>query len=748
MNRYLVLVPLWLMFLLAGCQSVMRVDNAIHEASPDKEVNRLLDEGKVDKAVKVVVAQERFFSTNYGHPAVRSTADRLTVALDAKYSPKLVEVESKIDTIAWPVPYLQWEGALKQLAQVHDELIQFVKIPPFQYKLYRPKGYPKAVEALNAKEELIRNTAAELFAEYPLITDKSFFEAYPVPVDGGQVMRENAEHWQKALNGFSTEDANTFFAAYGPYLPKSAKEEYAQRYFNSLCPNPSKADISEILSAYEQCKAAELAPSRIPGLKIAFLQVTSPDLIRHKTLDFPLSVRMDIPFEANKASMIKMFSHKAVKEADIVVLVNISLARVERVVERNERVQSTYIHAYNQVENPEYAIVKTELEAASEQYHELLTDNSYTWGASMVEKFVVRDDKEERVNASKVRMEDLKVMMRNTPKFNRIPDYQPYVVNRAFMDISKYATVNYYIIDKRNRSYFRDTFDYKEKAFFTVNYGVHDRDRDPQKLLQTSVLEEDVVRYELEPVEVNLSDLLGQYASTPTSWKRYASMEPIHRSVAADVTRAQERFTESDFTYDKHADKRFESVVVVRNLGNNIGTGFYVTDELVLTNYHVVEENKYVRLKLFDEREVIGRVVERDVVLDLALIEADVKGRPVSFYNNRTLPLGLPLEAIGHPRGLQFSITRGTLSSIRKDRSANYRKAKDEILFLQTDAAINGGNSGGPVFYGNQVVGVTDWSYLHDSQGRANQGLSFAIHYSEVFKFFDRHDVEVHKGNK
>jgi len=722
--------------------------NGSNSASPDKEVSRLLDEGRVDDAAKLVVAEESFFSANYGNRDVRKYTDRLAEALDKAYSPRLKDVVAQVEAMPWPVPADRWPDMRREIEQLHKELLAFVKTPPFQYLIYRPASYGQAVAALEAREAAMRDSASAVFVEYPLNAETSFFEAYPVPVDGGKVMRDNEPRWREALNGLPPDELNRFFATYGPYLPLEAKETMAERYFASLCPNPATADLKTILSAYEKCKEAQLVPARIPGLKIAFLQVTSPDLIKNKTLDFPLNIKVDVPLEASKASMKKMFSHKAVQEADIVVLVNIALARAERVVESNEHVQSMYVQSYELVENPEYSIVKTELEAASEQYHGMVSSNSYTWGASVVEKFILRDDKVERVNAAKVRMEDLKEKMRTTPRYNKAAVRQPYTVTRAFLDIFKYATVNYYVIDKRTHQYFRDTFDYKEKAFFTVCYDLQESDENREKMLQTSMLEEDVVRYELEPVEVNLSDLLRQYADTPSAWKQYASMEPIHRSVAADVTNAQEHFTESDFTYDKYADKRFESVVVVRNMGQGIGAGFYVTDDLVLTNYHVVKENDYVRLKLFDEREVMGRVVARDAMLDLALIEAEAKGRPVCFYNKRTLPLGIQLEVIGHPRGLQFSITRGALSAIRKERAVNYAETSGEVLYIQTDAAINGGNSGGPMFYGNYVVGVSDWGYLRLNDGRAAQGLNFAIHYSEVFKFLDRHGVMVCKGSK
>ncbi len=315
------------------------------------------------------------------------------------------------------------------------------------------------------------------------------------------------------------------------------------------------------------------------------------------------------------------------------------------------------------------------------------------------------------------------------------------------MDIYKFATVNYYVIDKRNRTFFRDTFDVKHKAFFTVCYDLQKSDPNRDKFLQTSVLEEDVVRYEMEPVVVNLSDLLDQYSNRPAARKKFVSMAALHRAVVKDRSVAQAKHKADDFGYDKYYDKRFDNVVVVRNLGSGLGSGFYVTDDMVLTNYHVVEENDYVQLKLFDERETMGRVIARDARLDLALIQADIKQKPVQFYSKRTIPLGVTLEIIGHPDGLEYTITRGALSSIREMKPVNYSGSNTKVRYIQTDTATNGGNSGGPVFYRNKVIGVLDWGYNKISDGRNAQGLNFAIHYSEVFKFLEHNGIRYHKGS-
>jgi len=750
MNRFasFVIIFLCLTMGLLACQATRNRTGSVNGIAPAKEVSKLLKVGKVDEAAKLVVIEEEFFASSYGDPKVRAVVDNLTLALSNKYSPQLNEIIDRVQAINWPTSRNKWKSVRKELAQVHKRLDRFLGISPFQYSIYLPDAYGEAVTTLESKEAEIRMSASDVFSSYPLDDKLSFFELYPVPVDGGIVMRANQTYWKAALVEFSKEQSDTFFSLYGKYMPRSAKNVLGKKYFDSLCPAPEKADLKKILAAYKQVEAADMSLANIPGIKVAFLQVTNPDLIRKKTIDFPISIKVDVPFEASKASMIKMFKHKAVKEADIVVLVSVALAKVRRVVERNAKVKSTYVFGYEKVENPEYSIVKMELQAASEQYHDAQAGRTYTWGAALLEKLIVTDDKAEKIQSSKVRMDDLKEKLRSTSKYVDRPMYKPYHITKAHMDIYKYATVNYYVIDKRNKRYFRDTFDFSEKSFFTVCYDMQDSDKNKDKFLQTSVLEEDVVRHELEPVVVQLSDLLNQYVNTPSSWKQYASMMSIHRAIAADSQKAQEIFNADDYGFDKYADKRFDSVVLVRNLGLGLGTGFYVTDEMILTNYHVVEENEYVRLKLFDEREMMGRVIARDAHLDLALIQADLKGQPVCFYNKRELPLGAMVEIIGHPDDLQFSITRGALSSVRKHSPINYSVSKDKVLYIQTDAPVNGGNSGGPMFYGDYVIGVVDWGKMRIAGDRVAHGLNFAIHYSEVFKFLDNHGIDTCKGSK
>ena len=92
------------------------------------------------------------------------------------------------------------------------------------------------------------------------------------------------------------------------------------------------------------------------------------------------------------------------------------------------------------------------------------------------------------------------------------------------------------------------------------------------------------------------------------------------------------------------------------------------------------------------------------------------------------------VEALGHPKGRKFSLTKGWVSAIRKESSVYNVSGKDNVLFIQTDAAINKGNSGGPLFMENRVVGV-------NTQGLSKErteGMNFAVHFSEVQDFLNK----------
>jgi serine protease Do len=152
------------------------------------------------------------------------------------------------------------------------------------------------------------------------------------------------------------------------------------------------------------------------------------------------------------------------------------------------------------------------------------------------------------------------------------------------------------------------------------------------------------------------------------------------------------------------------------------GSGFIISsDGLVLTNAHVVRDAKQVTVKLSDRREFSAKVLGSDPATDIAVLKVDAKGLPtVTLGNASSAQVGDWVLAIGAPYGFEQSATQGIVSA--KGRSL---PGDGVVPFIQTDAAVNPGNSGGPLFDASgRVIGINAQIY---SQSGGFQGLAFAI---------------------
>ena len=150
------------------------------------------------------------------------------------------------------------------------------------------------------------------------------------------------------------------------------------------------------------------------------------------------------------------------------------------------------------------------------------------------------------------------------------------------------------------------------------------------------------------------------------------------------------------------------------------GSGVIMSsDGFILTNEHVVSGAKRVIIGLHDRRQFEGVVIGSDAVSDLAVIKIEADGLlPAEWGDSDALSVGSMVWAVGSPYGLEQTVTSGILSA--KERG-NFKEGTRE--YLQTDAAVNPGNSGGPlVNVTAQVIGINTSIY-----GDQFQGISFAI---------------------
>jgi serine protease Do len=154
---------------------------------------------------------------------------------------------------------------------------------------------------------------------------------------------------------------------------------------------------------------------------------------------------------------------------------------------------------------------------------------------------------------------------------------------------------------------------------------------------------------------------------------------------------------------------------------HGIGSGFIVSsDGYILTNAHVVADASEVTVKLTDRREFVAKVIGVDKHSDVALIKIAATGLPIVHLGESSrLKPGQWVIAIGSPFGFENSVTAGVVSATARPLDENY------VPFIQTDAAVNPGNSGGPLFnVDGQVIGINAQIY---SRTGGYMGMSFAI---------------------
>jgi serine protease Do len=163
------------------------------------------------------------------------------------------------------------------------------------------------------------------------------------------------------------------------------------------------------------------------------------------------------------------------------------------------------------------------------------------------------------------------------------------------------------------------------------------------------------------------------------------------------------------------------------------GSGFIVgADGIVLTNAHVVRDASEVTVKLTDRREFRAKVLGADPATDIAVLRIEAKNLPVVNLGDpaRARP-GDWVVAIGSPFGFENSVSAGIVSA--KGRSL---PGETYVPFIQTDVAVNPGNSGGPLFnLAGEVIGINSQIY---SRSGGYQGLSFAIPIDVALKVKDQ----------
>jgi S1-C subfamily serine protease len=184
-------------------------------------------------------------------------------------------------------------------------------------------------------------------------------------------------------------------------------------------------------------------------------------------------------------------------------------------------------------------------------------------------------------------------------------------------------------------------------------------------------------------------------------------------------------------TDSKHEKILSNSIVLIKTRAG-IGSGFYIKPNYILTNQHVVGNSPIVKISKKDGSNTSGVVMAYDESLDLALVAVpELNGTPLQLSSKRP-QTGENVLAYGHPKGYQYSVSKGIVSSERKlpVKAAALTKM---VTYVQSDVAMSPGNSGGPLLQNGTVIGVASWKRIDSG----SEGLSFSISSREILDWLN-----------
>ena len=163
------------------------------------------------------------------------------------------------------------------------------------------------------------------------------------------------------------------------------------------------------------------------------------------------------------------------------------------------------------------------------------------------------------------------------------------------------------------------------------------------------------------------------------------------------------------------------------------GSGFVISEDgYILTNHHVIEDSSAITVAMFDGTTYDARLVGYDASNDIAVLKVEAEGlAPVVLGDSDNMNVGDSVVAIGNPLGeLTFSLTSGAVSAMNREVTLSGNITMD---LIQTDCAINSGNSGGALFnmYG-EVIGITNAKYSSSTGEASIDNIGFAIPINDI----------------
>ena len=700
-------------------------------------LKRLMKEENFKDSAKLYEEQKTWFDK----PENRKKFQKLLASLSAHFNSQVSTLTNKnisaLSALSFPQKANEWGNAKNLLVESHS----LVKEYPNHLILKDPEFRLSEIDTLQRKIEFVETSlkagADAAIKGYDIFDGPSFFNSYPIKLNEKLIFSRNFNELSKKIDIAKKDQLETFIKVYPPSttLPVEIYDRVSRAYYDRIgveLHGTGLPPFAQALSAIRKLKNAGFKNVEHEDTKIGFIDVTSKTLLKEGQIEFPPEIKKDILVAAVQSDLDLALSDE--EGPNKLIVFDTVLAKSSRRVLGIKKVISKILTGYREEPNPSYNVAQNNVanmrlgvqQAAMSQ---MSADSQWCqgWGclAKAAGQLIAASARDKANNKLKSAMEELS----SIPMTLKHEIFKKYKYDKADIKAEKKLTVHYYVIDKSEKTFFKSTFDLVEKKSFEVAYKVHDDDPDKYSIINKNNTEKEVLEWEEAPATIRLTQLVDNYIEHASETKPLPNLLALRSIMLNDKNTALAKYNSENYGSRPLNDPRFDHVVVIHTPDGHLGSGFFIKPDIVLTNWHVVRDKTFVEMKTYDGQETFGKVLSKDVRLDLALIKVQSRGKPVKMFSKRKLDLGKTVEAIGHPKGLEFSITRGVISALRHQPSMN--SGGKDVLFIQTDAPINKGNSGGPLFLGGTVIGINTQGYKKD----ISEGLNFAVHYSEIIKY-------------
>ena len=533
---------------------------------------------------------------------------------------------------------------------------------------------------------------------------------------------------------------------YTNVLSKKSKAAVDETYFKLLkteINQDGKINFNDIVLLSNEKTPFEGYEDQIRGLvNVGYVDLTATALKNRNIFDFKIAFNEDLKIKTSNAESV-FFADGNIEDYDFVFITDLQQAKINREFGDKKNISSKFKSGEQVVPNPDYARASINYQQAMQraQVAEMRANQPDTCMGNVYCQIAQSGARAGAAIAAGIatsRAREAGNLLANTPQTLTKPVYSNYQYQTVQINSEKVYDVNFYIIDVKSKITYSSAFSGQARSTYETVFNVNPDDPAQSSIISRYKSEDDVTSWEKNEISIQLSalfndkNLLSAESTTftsaedflaPISARSYADSNPTYKG-----SQAIEKGSPSSQVI---ADERFDSVVIIKT-PKGIGTGFYVTPDLILTAFHVVDGSALTEVGAFDGTTSYGKVIDYDVRLDLALIKAQRVGKPLKIHTG-AIRLGSTVEAIGHPKGFEFTISRGVVSAVRKQKDVMLG-SNSLVEFVQTDTPISPGNSGGPLLLGDSVIGVNDWVRVD----KASQNLNFSVSFNEIKSYLDK----------